>query len=239
VFSTPPANIPAGRSPRAFSASEIQAMAPSRASGKQPPNCASDMKPDWGLAIDVASRARPDLQGLSVQGLSVQGLSVQGLSVQGLPVQGLPVQGLPVQGLPVARLKMGTNPGTMPDVLRVRGRQRAGLGLSQGFPTVGVAVPCDRAQTGERHVVGVDEKAFVSRAVQQPTASAHRPAGVVIPRGTPLGMAQLQLVIEEVADAEEPLAIAFQQDRGMSRSVTGGVDDADAGEDLGVIVERS
>ena len=88
-------------------------------------------------------------------------------------------------------------------------------------------------------MVGVDEKAFVSRPVQQPAASADRPAGVVIPRGTPLGMAQLQLVIEEVADAEQPLAIAFQQDRGVPWSVTGGVDDADAGEDLGVIVERA
>ena len=42
-------------------------------------------------------------------------------------------------------------------------------------------------------------------------------------------MAQLQLIVEEVADAEQPLAIALQQDRGMPWGVTGGVDDADAG----------
>ena len=52
-------------------------------------------------------------------------------------------------------------------------------------------------------------------------------------------MAQLQLIVEEVADAEQPLAIALQQDRGMPWGVTGGVDDADAGEDLGVMVERT
>ena len=52
-------------------------------------------------------------------------------------------------------------------------------------------------------------------------------------------MAQLKLIIEKVADAEQPLAMAFQQDRGMPWGVTGGVDDADAWEDLGVMVERA
>jgi hypothetical protein len=52
-------------------------------------------------------------------------------------------------------------------------------------------------------------------------------------------MAQLQLIVEEVADAEQPLATAFQQDRGMPWGVTGGADDADAGEDLGVMAERA
>jgi hypothetical protein len=52
-------------------------------------------------------------------------------------------------------------------------------------------------------------------------------------------MAQLQLIVEQVAYAEQPLALAFQQDRRMPWGVTGGVDDADAGQDLGVIAERA
>ena len=87
-------------------------------------------------------------------------------------------------------------------------------------------------------MTGVDEEVLVGRTVQQPTAGAYRPDGVVIPRSTPPGMAQLQLIVEQVADAEQPLATAFQQDRGMPWGVTGGVDDADAGQDLGVMVER-
>ena len=87
-------------------------------------------------------------------------------------------------------------------------------------------------------MVGVDEEVLVGRAVQQPAAGAHGPDGVVIPGGRPFGMAQLQLIIEKVAGAEQLLAIALQQDRGMSRGVTGGVHDANAGQDLGVILER-
>ena len=52
-------------------------------------------------------------------------------------------------------------------------------------------------------------------------------------------MAQLQLIVEQIADAEQPLATAFQQDAGMPWGVTGGVDGADAGEDLGVMAERA
>ena len=100
-------------------------------------------------------------------------------------------------------------------------------------------MPGDRAQAGERHVVSVNEEVLIGRTVQQPAAGAHRPDGVVIPRGTPLRMAQLQLIVEEVAHAEQSLAIALQQDRGMPWGVTGGIDDADAGEDLGVMVERA
>ena len=88
-------------------------------------------------------------------------------------------------------------------------------------------------------MVGVEEEVFVSRAVQQPTAGAHGPDGVVIPGGRPPGMVQLQLIIEEVAGAEQLLAIALQQDRGMSGGVTGGVNDANAGQDLGVNLERA
>ena len=80
---------------------------------------------------------------------------------------------------------------------------------------------------------------LAGRAVQQPAPGAHRPGGVVIPRGTPPGMAQLQLIVEQVADAQQPLAAAFQQDRGMPRGVTGGVDGADTGQDLGVMAERA
>ena len=76
-------------------------------------------------------------------------------------------------------------------------------------------MPGDRAEVGEGHVVGVDQEVLAGRVVQQPAAGAHRPGDVVIPRGTPLGMAQLQLIVEQVADAEQPLATAFQQDGGM------------------------
>ena len=100
-------------------------------------------------------------------------------------------------------------------------------------------MPGDRAQAGERHVVSANEEVLTGRPVQQPAAGAHRPDGLVIPRGTPPGMAQLQLIVEEVAHAEQPLAIALQQDRGMPWGVTGGIDEADAGEDLGVIAERA
>ena len=75
----------------------------------------------------------------------------------------------------------------------------------------------------------MDEKVLVGRTVQQPAAGAHRPGGVVIPGGRPLGTAQLQLIVEEVTDSEQPLAIALQQDRGMPWGVTGGVDGANAG----------
>jgi hypothetical protein len=88
-------------------------------------------------------------------------------------------------------------------------------------------------------VVGVNEQVLIGRTVQQPTAGAYRPDGVVIPRGRPLGMAQLQLIVEQVAQAEQPLAIAVQQDGGMPRGVTGGIDGADAGEDLAVVAERT
>ena len=86
-------------------------------------------------------------------------------------------------------------------------------------------------------MVGVDEEVLVSRTVQQPAAGAHRADGVVIPRSAPRGMAQLQLIVEEVADAEQLLAIAVEQDCRMPRRMTGSVDDTDAGKDLGVIVE--
>ena len=88
-------------------------------------------------------------------------------------------------------------------------------------------------------MVGVNEEVLIGRAVQQPAPGAHRPGGVVIPRGTPLGIAELQLIVEQVAHAEQPLAIAMQQDRGMPGGVTGGVDGADAGQDLGVMAERA
>ena len=100
-------------------------------------------------------------------------------------------------------------------------------------------MPGDGAEAGERHVVGVDEEMLAGRAVEQPTAGTHGPDGVVIPGGRPPGLAQLQLIVEEVADAEQPLATALQQDRGMPGGVSGGVDDADAGEDLGVMAERA
>ena len=88
-------------------------------------------------------------------------------------------------------------------------------------------------------MIGMDEEVLVGRTVKQSAAGAHRPDGVVIPGGRPLGMAQLQLIVEKVADAEQPLASALQQDRGMPWGVTGGVDRANAGEDLGVMVERA
>ena len=100
-------------------------------------------------------------------------------------------------------------------------------------------MPGDRAQAGERHVVGVNEEVLIGRTVQQPAAGAHRPDGIVIPRGTPVGMAELQLIVEQVAHAEQSLVVAVQQDRGMPGGVAGGIDDADAGQDLGVIAERA
>lgn len=100
-------------------------------------------------------------------------------------------------------------------------------------------MPGDRAKAGERHVVRVDEEVLIGRTVQQPAASAHRPDGVVVPRGTPLGMAQLQLVVEEVAHAEQPLAVALQQDRGMTGGMTGSIDGVDAWEDFAVMIERA
>ena len=63
-------------------------------------------------------------------------------------------------------------------------------------------MPGDRAEAGEGHVVDVDQEMLVGRPVQQSAPGAHRPGGVVIPRGTPPGMAQLQLIVEQVADAE-------------------------------------
>ena len=100
-------------------------------------------------------------------------------------------------------------------------------------------MPGDRAQAGEWHVVGVNEQVLIGRTVQQPAPGAHRPDGVVIPRGAPLGPAELQRIVEQVARAEQPLAVAVQQDRGMPGGETGGIDDADAGQDLGVIAERA
>jgi hypothetical protein len=71
----------------------------------------------------------------------------------------------------------------------------------------------DRAQAGQRHVVGVNEKVLIGCAVQQAVAGAQRPDGVVIPRVALFRMAQLQLIVEQVTHAEEPLALAVQQDR--------------------------
>jgi hypothetical protein len=84
----------------------------------------------------------------------------------------------------------------------------------------------------------VDEEMLIGCPVQQPTAGAHCLGGVVIPRGPPPGVAQLQLIVEQVAHAEQPLAVAVQQDRGMPGGVADGIDGADAGEDLGVMAER-
>jgi hypothetical protein len=61
-------------------------------------------------------------------------------------------------------------------------------------------------------VVGLGWEVLAGRAVQQPTAGRHCPHSVVIPRGTPPGIAELQRVVEEAADALEVLAVAFQQD---------------------------
>ncbi len=75
----------------------------------------------------------------------------------------------------------------------------------------------------------LDKEVLVKGTVQQPTTVAHRADGVVIPRSTPPGVAQLQLIVEEIADAQQSFAVAFQQDCGMPRGMAGGVDDADAG----------
>lgn len=100
-------------------------------------------------------------------------------------------------------------------------------------------MPGDRAKAREWHVVRVNEKVLLGRAAKQSAAGAHRQDGVVIPRGTPMGMAQLKLIVEEVAHAEQPLALALQQDRGMPWGVTCRVDHVEPGEDLGVMVERA
>jgi hypothetical protein len=47
-----------------------------------------------------------------------------------------------------------------------------GFIVLKGVPPICVAVLGDRAEAGERHVVGVDEEVLVSRAVQQPMAGA-------------------------------------------------------------------
>ena len=52
-------------------------------------------------------------------------------------------------------------------------------------------------------------------------------------------MAQLQGVVEEVAHAQEPLAATGKQDRAMPRGMAGRVDDAHAGQYLGIILERA
>jgi hypothetical protein len=88
---------------------------------------------------------------------------------------------------------------------RVSNKPSACLVLgSERFPSVGLAVPGDRAEAGEGHVVGLDEEMIPGGAVEQSAAGAYRLDGVVVPRGAPLGMAQLQRIIEEVADAEQP-----------------------------------
>jgi hypothetical protein len=111
------------------------------------------------------------------------------------------------------RLNLRTDPGLIASVPSgVEGRSVLGFIMPQRLPPVGIALPGDRAQAEEWHVVSVDEEVLTGRPVQQPTPGSRCPDGVAIPRSTPPGMAQLQLIAEQVAHAEQPLAPAFQQD---------------------------
>jgi hypothetical protein len=114
---------------------------------------------------------------------------------------------------------------------------RVGAGPDRD-PFVRVTLPPGEAGPRERHVVGVHQQVLVGRPVQQPASAERRPPGVVIPRRSPPRVAQLQPVVERAADAEQPLALALQQDRRVARGMAGSVDGADTRKDPGIVLER-
>ena len=100
-------------------------------------------------------------------------------------------------------------------------------------------MPIDPAQPGKRHVVRVDEEVLVGGPAEETSAAEDRSLRVVVPGRPPSWVAELQAVIESVAGAEQPLTMAFQHERRMTRRMARGVDGADVGENLLAGLERA
>src|SRR5215469_1683366 len=116
--------------------------------------------------------------------------------------------------------------------------------LTRSFPSrrnpfIGIAFALDMAKAWERHVVGVDQQLLVRGAGQNCLAAHDRARRVVVPRRAPSRMTDLQRIVEGVAYTQKPLALAFQQDRGVPGRMARSRDRMNPREDLALVVERS
>src|SRR5690242_9983500 len=124
----------------------------------------------------------------------------------------------------------------VPELPRIRG---GGALFPQRRPCVGAVLACHPAEAWEGQMVGVHEQAFIGRQVEEPAPAGDRVRPVMVPWRAPGGMAELQAVVEQVAGTQQPLAVALQQDRGVTWGVASGAYRAQARQDLGVVDERT